>query len=142
VNEDILEMFREILDEMKEYSNNGVPLIVEGKRDEASLRRIGFSGPIVTVSGARLHEIAEKSRGREVIVLTDFDEEGERLAETILSYRVENDKLTVYFRGKIRKLKAHVTPCVEGFAKLYFKAENTRRENVNLFEKANLELVT
>lgn len=130
VNENILEIFREILDEMKEYSDKGVPLIVEGRKDEVSLRRMGFSGPIITVSGARLHEIAEESKGKDVIVLTDFDEEGEKLAETILSYRVENNKLTLYFRGKIRKLKAHITPCIEGFAKLYFRTENEKREMI------------
>lgn len=131
INDRILEEFKEILDEIKEYSDKGIPLIVEGKKDEISLRKIGCSGPIITVSGARLHEIAEESRGREVIVLTDFDEEGERIATAILSYRVEDDRLTVYFREKIKRLRAHITPCIEGFAKIYFRTENLRKDNVN-----------
>ncbi len=126
MNDEILDTFREILDEMREYSNKGVPFIVEGKRDKDSLRKLGFNGPIIMISGSKLHEVAEKSRGQEVIVLTDFDEEGERLALTVLSYRVEGSKLTAYFRERLGKLRAHITPCVEGFAKMYFKVKEYR----------------
>lgn len=125
---DPLEMFKEILDEIKEYSERGVTLIVEGKKDRDSLRKIGFKGPIITISGVKVHEIVEKNRGREVIILTDFDKEGERLAATILSYMANASNLTIYFRERIRRLRTYITPCVEGFAKVYSKVENSFEE--------------
>ncbi|MEM1657825.1 MAG: hypothetical protein QXK94_02180 [Candidatus Jordarchaeales archaeon] len=125
---DPLEMFKEILDEIKEYSERGVTLIVEGKKDRDSLRKIGFRGPIITISGVKIHEIVERNRGREVIILTDFDKEGERLAATILSYMIDASNLTTYFREKIRRLRTYITPCVEGFAKMYFKTESLFEE--------------
>ncbi len=59
--------------------NSNVPIIVEGKHDVESLRRIEFSGEIITLnSGSSLLSFSEGlSRNyEEVILLTDFDRRG------------------------------------------------------------------
>ncbi|MHA1606920.1 MAG: toprim domain-containing protein [Candidatus Freyarchaeota archaeon] len=137
MNKEVLEEFKETLDELKEYSKMGIPIIVEGQKDEASLREIGITGPIITISGMKLLEIAEMLEKEEIIVLTDFDRRGDKMALTILSYRVGDSTLTKYFRSKIRKLKAHITPCVEGFAKTYLKACRMEKTYKNPFRRLN-----
>jgi 5S rRNA maturation endonuclease (ribonuclease M5) len=62
-------------------------IIVEGSRDEAALRHLGYGGRIdicsrVSVSDADLVEcIAEEASS--AVILTDFDEEGRKLNRSL-----------------------------------------------------------
>lgn len=71
--------------------NDSVPIIVEGKNDVNSLRRINFAGEIIPVNlGSSLLNFSESiatSYG-EVILLTDFDRKGRILKENIEKYLV------------------------------------------------------
>lgn len=67
-----------LLDELAE-DNLHVPIVVEGKRDVASLRALGCAGDIWQLhSGEPLLDLAERfaTRTREVILLTDWDRKG------------------------------------------------------------------
>ncbi|MEM2881791.1 MAG: toprim domain-containing protein [Candidatus Bathyarchaeia archaeon] len=58
-------------------------IIVEGRRDEESLRRLGITGNIYRLKSSRIgfREFpAILGPYREAIILTDFDREGEELA--------------------------------------------------------------
>ncbi|MCL4329387.1 MAG: hypothetical protein M1533_00080 [Candidatus Thermoplasmatota archaeon] len=71
--------------------NLTVPIIVEGTNDAKSLRRMGFSGPIIKMNqGRTLMALAEAISGDfdEVILLTDFDSKGDKLAATMQEYLV------------------------------------------------------
>ena len=71
--------------------NLTVPIIVEGVNDAKSLRRLGFSGPIIKMNqGRTLMALAEAISGdfNEVILLTDFDRKGEKLGATMQEYLV------------------------------------------------------
>ncbi len=67
---------------MEKQSEAGVPIIVEGRRDETALRRLGISGTILCLKAAgepRLKFIERLDGSKRAIVLTDFDREGGEL---------------------------------------------------------------
>ena len=71
-----------IFDELRSMSESGVPIIVEGRRDEAALRRLGVKGRIYCLKarGESRHDFLERLNGtKQAIVLTDFDREGKNL---------------------------------------------------------------
>lgn len=78
----------ELLETINE-KNKSIPVIVEGKKDLLALRSLGFTGEIITVhSGKGLydfcHNISEKFR--EVILLLDWDDNGDNLQKKISSH--------------------------------------------------------
>lgn len=80
-----------LLDIFTKYreKNLSVPILVEGKHDISSLRKLEFNGEIVTLnSGHSLLRKVERmsSKYDEVILLTDFDQKGKFLKRRIDSY--------------------------------------------------------
>lgn len=80
-----LEMVEDLLTELLECSNNGDVIIVEGKRDIISLRKLGFSGDIEIATHRPLTEVTSKvvDSGKRAIILTDWDRRGDLLASKI-----------------------------------------------------------
>ncbi len=78
----------EAIEELKEKSEEGWVIVVEGIRDVISLRKLGVSGEIITFSG--FTETAEKVYDRQVIILTDYDKGGFKiekgLYKSLLAY--------------------------------------------------------
>ena len=82
--------FRKLLSIMEELQNcakQGMPILIEGKKDEEALRELGINGNFIKVSGSplKLFEIAEiavKSSSK-IIILTDFDKKGNELAKRL-----------------------------------------------------------
>jgi 5S rRNA maturation endonuclease (ribonuclease M5) len=72
------EVLEELLDELITRSSEGSVIVVEGKRDVLSLRKLGVKGLIETSAQLPFMELSGKLRdmGREVIVLTDWDRRG------------------------------------------------------------------
>ncbi|MDD5767899.1 MAG: toprim domain-containing protein [Methanothrix sp.] len=71
-----------LVSSLVEASEDGAAMIVEGERDEKSLRDLGVEGPIVRAARRPALDVAEEA-AREfdvVIVLTDWDRTGEELA--------------------------------------------------------------
>jgi len=56
-------------------------IIVEGKRDKKVLYSFGFKN--VTTINHGLYELAEKFKNKQVIVLTDYDNEGRKIASKL-----------------------------------------------------------
>lgn len=76
-----------IVEELSQCVEQGVPILIEGKKDEEALNELGINGNIIKVSGSGLKlfeiaEIATKSSSK-VIILTDFDKKGEILAKKL-----------------------------------------------------------
>ncbi len=77
---------KEVIDGVN-YSVSAV--IVEGKRDEEALRSAGLRSTVVQFSCSGLplfafvEELVAEYKGRSVLVLLDFDSEGDGLAERI-----------------------------------------------------------
>ena len=71
-----------IFEELRAMSESGIPIIVEGRRDEAALRRLGINGTVYCLKarGESRHDFLERLDGTpDAIVLTDFDREGKKL---------------------------------------------------------------
>ena len=75
-----LEDFPRILEILVDESAKGVPIVVEGVRDKAALRKIGVKGEIIVFRSFKsLREYFETRDIRCVILLLDLDSEGERM---------------------------------------------------------------
>ena len=76
------EEVEKVLDVLRRSSAEGVPVIVEGRRDEAALRKLAVAGRILCLKagrGSRLDFLDQLDGFGRVIVLTDFDREGREL---------------------------------------------------------------
>lgn len=93
-----------IVEELRTQSEAGVPIIVEGRRDEAALRRLGVAGKVhcLKARGESRHEFLDRLDGtKEAIVLTDFDREGKELETWLykeLSQRGVKSDLRLWIR--------------------------------------------
>ncbi|WP_455279073.1 toprim domain-containing protein [[Eubacterium] cellulosolvens] len=111
-------------------SQDGVPIIVEGRRDEKALRKLKVPGRVICLksSGNGFYDFtANLADKREVIVLTDFDKEGARLAAKLI------DELT-HMKVKVnvavwKKLRALCRPEVHAIEELVGLVENLREES-------------
>ncbi len=76
-----------IVEELSSCVEQGMPILIEGKKDEEALRELGIKGNIIKVSGSglKLFEIAEiaANTSSKVIILTDFDKKGDILAKKL-----------------------------------------------------------
>lgn len=77
-----MEEAQKIFDDLREKSDSGVAIVVEGRRDEAALRRLGVKGKIYCLKarGEARHDFLDHLDGAtDAIVLADFDREGKKL---------------------------------------------------------------
>lgn len=75
-----------IMEELQECAEQGMPILIEGKKDEESLKELGIDGNFIKVSGSpyKLFEIAEiAAQSSKIIILTDFDKKGNQLARKL-----------------------------------------------------------
>ncbi|MGC9517681.1 MAG: toprim domain-containing protein [Methanomicrobiales archaeon] len=77
----------EELEELKFCVEEGIPILIEGKKDEQALKELGINGNFIKVSGSglKLFEIAEiaTKHSSKVVILTDFDKKGNQLAKKL-----------------------------------------------------------
>lgn len=75
------------LEELKTDSEE-FPIIVEGRRDEDALRSLGVEGVFYRASVMPFYELCEEVSGKylDVILFTDRDKAGEKLAKKLKSY--------------------------------------------------------
>jgi 5S rRNA maturation endonuclease (ribonuclease M5) len=79
----------DLVRELNHLSEEGCAVLVEGKRDTAALRGLGYSGPLYTVSILTSSPSSRERLRREVkkmIILTDLDAEGRRLASRYVRF--------------------------------------------------------
>jgi 5S rRNA maturation endonuclease (ribonuclease M5) len=76
-----------IMEELQNHVEQGIPVLIEGKKDEEALKKLGINGNFIKVSGSpfKLFEITElaTSSSSQVIILTDFDKKGAELAKRL-----------------------------------------------------------
>ena len=76
-----------IMEELQYCAEQGMPILIEGKKDEEALRKLGIKGNFIKVSGSplKLFEIAEEAAksSSKIIILTDFDKKGNELAKRL-----------------------------------------------------------
>lgn len=81
-----LESIEEIILELQALADTGAIIVVEGRRDVASLRQLGINGEIRLASQQPLLEFTEQlsKSGKKIIVLTDWDKRGGMMARKII----------------------------------------------------------
>lgn len=102
-----LEILEELLDDLSARSREGTIIVVEGKRDIASLRKLGIKGPIETSTHIPVLELSGKlvEKGKEIIILTDWDRRGDLLGSKVSSdLRYLGLKVDTDFRMKLSSL--------------------------------------
>jgi 5S rRNA maturation endonuclease (ribonuclease M5) len=124
---ELIEEAEEALSEVRDLAAEGVPILVEGKRDTKALRTLGVKGIILELStGGGTLSFLESLKYERVLILTDFDERGEELAsfcsEHLLKLGVE-PILEPY--QKLKKLRKRFKE-VENLVKLRTLLERIR----------------
>ncbi len=102
-----LEKLEELILELQQMSDKGALIIVEGKRDRKALRALGITGAIMLGTKKSIlvfcEEVAREYNN--VIVLTDWDKKGEKLAALMEGYlRSTSATVNMDIRKKIKNL--------------------------------------
>lgn len=101
------------------------PVIVEGRKDERALREMGLSGTVLRLdTGKSVFNFCEGLRGEydRVIILTDWDRRGGRLARALREGLMANGiSYDVELRKQIAFLARKEVKDVEGLPKLLEK---------------------
>ncbi|WP_048056240.1 toprim domain-containing protein [Pyrococcus sp. ST04] len=109
-----IDRFERIIEKLREFTGL---IIVEGKRDEESLRKLGVRTEILRLSRSSLADIAlMASEYEEVMILTDFDNTGEQLAKKLHSLLEGLTKVDIETR---RELKFIAMKDAKGIEDLY-----------------------
>lgn len=129
-DEERFEKLLEVLSDLAE-ANRETPIVVEGRRDIDSLRRLGCLGEIHALhAGDTLHGRAESFAGtaREVILLTDWDRKGEELFDAMRArfaangVRVEGtfrDKIRLWMRPPVKDVESLAGYVARAMARFY-----------------------
>lgn len=99
--EERLEELEKVLSELQELSEN-TPVIVEGLRDIAALRRMGITENVISLAkGSSIFTFSEKlaRTADRAVILTDWDRKGGQLARMLREALMANG---VTFNDKIR----------------------------------------
>lgn len=103
-----LEIYRDLESLAYEMNLTLDAVIVEGTHDKATLKSLGFKIPILQVSCGRtfnqiVDDVVEKFK--KVAVLTDFDEEGERISRKLTELMERGGvKVDSFYRNSFKKL--------------------------------------
>ena len=101
--------------------NREIPILVEGRKDEESLKELGFKGKMYRMNvGLPISELAEQigRENREIILLTDWDEMGEGLFLKMKSLLMANDvKVVTSVRRDLEALSRKYVKDVESLPK-------------------------
>lgn len=131
---EVFEELENLLQEMRQRSEAGVLILVEGKKDVNSLRELGIEGPVHRIpKGGKtvLHSLEELSGNEAVIVLTDFDRRGEELN---IFCKKQLQKLGIEvlsdFRKKLRRYVRKAVKDIEGLS-TFVEAERASRKCEN-----------
>lgn len=127
---EVLEELEKTLEEIKEKSAAGTVIIVEGRKDENSLRELGIPGPVYQVpngGSTPLNSLEDLSDCEEAIVLTDFDRTGEDLADFCEKHL---EKLGIDVLSNLRnKLKHFVRKAVKDIEGMSSFIQSERASN-------------
>lgn len=121
LNLEALEQIEELLSELKECAAQGVPILVEGANDERTLRGLGMEGQIFRISGSgkTLLNFLEGLVGfKQIIILTDFDRAGTKLAKFCTEHLKRlGVEPVIEFRDKLKAILHRDVKDIEGLAR-------------------------
>ena len=115
------EKMETVLRDLVRDANTGIPIIVEGHKDETALRALGIQGPIHCIhNGDRLFEVAEQlAHYKRIILLTDFDDQGEKLSKRFKSFlETKRCKVNLEHWSKMKQVFRRLVKDVESLNSL------------------------
>ena len=95
-----IEDIQKVLLELRE-ENSKIPIVVEGEKDIAALRKLDINGKIISLnSGNSLTDFCDQLalKYEEIIILTDWDRRGGYLCHTIVKNLEGRVKCNTYYR--------------------------------------------
>ncbi len=119
LTKETLEQIEELLSELRESASSGVPIIVEGADDVEALQKLRVNGHLHKISGGNslLNFIEGFSGSKEVIILTDFDRAGDKLARFFAKHlRQLGVEPITEFRARLKSLVRKDVKDIEGLA--------------------------
>jgi 5S rRNA maturation endonuclease (ribonuclease M5) len=120
---------KEVLEALCEI-NKIIPVIVEGKKDAAALRKLGLAGEIITLhNGKSLYDFSTDitERFHRVIILLDWDEKGENLNKNLAENLKGHWEEFSSFRELLKLLCQKDINDIEGIPKLLRRLEGDER---------------
>ena len=121
LTEETFKQVEELLNEMRESASAGVPILVEGADDERALRKLDVKEQILRLSNSSktLLNFLESLAGfKQIIILTDFDRAGDKLAKfCAVHLKRLGVEPVVEFRQKLKALLRRDVKDIEGLAK-------------------------
>ena len=119
------ERLREVLAALAEV-NLVVPVVVEGKRDAAALRKLGLEGEIIELHrGIGMYEFCEKLAEQfpKIVLLMDWDDKGEQIHGTLAANLGGHFEGYSPFRGMLKDLCQKDIKDIEGIPRLLERLE-------------------
>ncbi len=111
---------REFIESLNQESKGGAMVIVEGKKDEIALRRVGFNGDILIYNNFKgiINFVDYVSRrGRKVILLLDRDRKGRALTSKILrKLEILCPHDSLYYKKRFVKITHGKIMCIENLS--------------------------
>jgi 5S rRNA maturation endonuclease (ribonuclease M5) len=89
--------FLELKNLVENMSEDVTYVIVEGRKDKEALQKLGYKGKIVYAN--KLKRVKEGK----VVILTDFDKEGTKIAERIKK-EIGEGKVDEFFRERVGRI--------------------------------------
>jgi 5S rRNA maturation endonuclease (ribonuclease M5) len=122
------EFLNSMVKELNDLSAEGAAVLVEGKRDAKALAGLGYSGPLFTVA-ILTSSVAARERLREevrqMIILTDLDSEGRRLASRYVRFLTqEGVKPSLAQRKRLSEASRGIFLHIENLGRFALSAEN------------------
>ncbi|MFQ5711400.1 MAG: hypothetical protein ACE5GD_06430 [Candidatus Geothermarchaeales archaeon] len=128
--EGILDNIAEVFEGIRAESERGAIIAVEGKNDERILRLLGIKGKIIRYSEMgriRATNEVEDAWSRKLIILTDFDREGEKILESIERTSHSNGiNIDKCLRKRLFEAARPYTSSIEGFERIADRVMNRR----------------
>ena len=95
------EFVRRLMMDLNNLSEDGWSVLVEGPRDARAVRKLGFSGNVVTIASlVKSGNVVFEGR-RRVVILTDLDREGAVLAARYIR-RLSHDGIRTSLKERMR----------------------------------------
>lgn len=127
------EALEKIIEELLEVSEEGAAIIVEGIRDERSLRDLGIEGTIIMAAQKPALDLMETvaEEFEEVVILTDWDRKGDELASKMELYLSgTRARANLEIRKRLKQLVRREIKDVESLSRL---VERVREETCPSF---------
>lgn len=101
------EKINKLLTDLQHDMDEGIPVVVEGRKDREALETAGIHGKMFTLSSTQMNVLAEKiaRENREVIILTDLDDFGQKAAKRLKDFFLnEAVRPNMAYRKRFKRL--------------------------------------